>query len=340
MVKTLRITTILIAVAALGFVIFLASKGIASDQGIEKFLAAPGIAEQLQTGSTGKSAVIEEDTPLIRQAKAFALRINPPPPPELVRAPTPEEIRPQATITAKFTLVGTSYYAGDEKSSWALINEVGKGWHWVREGERIGYLTIEKIGMGAVLIRDGDKTYELTAESQKKPDYVASFTGKVEDRNIPEWQGKESALTEATSADQTSVSSTENAQPEHGPTKEEIQDNINWLKQLRENPEKLGMTPEEANELKDFGEILKSFETQIQNTEANEPNAASKSNLPNAVNKPKEPNTVVKPSQPKAPDANERQTPKINQPVPRRQEPNQPESGSGPRELRRIRRAR
>lgn len=332
MVKTLRITTILIALAALGFIIFIAAKGIASDEGIEKFLAAPGIAEQLQAGSAGKSAAIEDDTPLIRQAKAFALRINPPPPPELVRTePTPEEIRPKATITAKFTLVGTSYYAGNEKNSWALIDEVGKGWHWVKEGEKIGYLVIEKIGMGAVLIRDGSKTYELTAEAQQKPDYVASFTGTVEDKAIPAWQGKESALTEATSTDQASVSSTENVQPESKPTKEEMRDNINWLKQLQDNPEKLGMAPEEANELKDLGEILKTFETQIQNTEANEPNAAGKSNSPNAAGKP---------SQPNAPDANERQTPKISRPVPGRQEPNQPESDSGPRELRRIRRTR
>jgi hypothetical protein len=341
MVKTLRITTILIAVAALGFIIFIAAKGIASDESIEEFLATLGIAEQLQAGSAVKSDAIEQDTPLIRQAKAFALRINPPPPPEPVRTePTPEEIRPQATITAKFKLVGTSYYAGNEKNSWALIDEIGKGWHWVKEGEKIGYLVIEKIGMGAVLIRDGSKTYELTAESEQKPDYVTSFTGKGEDKTIPAWQGKGSTLTEATSTDQTSVSSTENVQPEPEPTKEEMQDNINWLKQIQDNPEKLGMAPEEANELKGLGEILKSFETQIQNTEANEPNAAGKSNSPNAVGKPKEPNAVGKPSPAKAPDANERQTPKINRPVPRQQEPNQPESGSGPRELRRIRRTR
>ncbi|MGB8226063.1 MAG: hypothetical protein WCE45_04215 [Sedimentisphaerales bacterium] len=342
MVKTLRITTILIAVAALGIIIFIAAKGIASDKGIEKFLAAPGIAEQL-AGSAEKGAPIEQDTPLIRQAKAFALRINPPPPPEPVRrAPTPEELRPKAAITAKFTLVGTSYYAGNEKSSWALINEVGKGWHWVREGEKIGYLVIEKIGMGAVLIRDGDKTYELTAESQQKPDYVTSFTGEVESKAVPDWQGKESNQSEAVSTDPNSVSSAENVQPELGPepTKEEVQDNINWLKQLQENPETLGMTSEEANELKDLGEILKSFETQLQNIEANEPNAADKSNSPNAVDKPKEPNAVGKPSPAKAPDANEKQPPKINRPVPRRQEPNQPEGGSGPREPRRIRRTR
>lgn len=336
MVKTLRITTILIAVAALGIIIFIAAKGIASDDGIEKFLAAPGIAEQL-AGSAAKGAVIEQDTPLIRQAKAFSLRINPPPPPAPVvkTEPTPEEIRPQATITAKFTLVGTSYYAGDEKNSWALINEVGKGWHWVKEGEKIGHLEIEKIGMGAVLIRDGSKTYELTAESQQKPDYVKSFTGAVESKAIPAWQGRESNQPEpeAASIDQNSVSSAENVQPEpepaHEPTKEEVQDNIDWIKQMQENPEKLGMTPEEANELKDLGEILKTFETEM--PEANEPNA---------VDKPKEPNAVDKPSPTKAPDANEKQTPKINRPVSKRQEPNQPEGSSGPRELRRIRRTK
>jgi len=275
----------LIALAALGLIIFIAAKGIASDKDMEKFLAAPGIAEQLQAGSAGGEASnLEQDTPLIRQAKQFALRINPPPPPEPVRVESPPEApRPKATITAKFTLVGTSYHTGDEENSWALINEVGKGWHWVKQGEKIGYLVVERIGDGAVLIRDGGNSYELTTEREQKPDYVKSFTGTItSEKTIPAWQGKEGTVTEAVSEDKTSVSSTENTQPvpteSPKPTKEEVQENIDWLKQIQDNPALLGMTAEEAKELGDLGDTLKTLETELKGLESNEPNVAVEPN--------------------------------------------------------------
>ncbi len=280
MVKTLKITTFLIAVLALGLIIFIAAKGIASNKDIEKFLAAPGVAAQLQANSAGKKeSDVERETPLIRQAKEFALRINPPPPPQPVRVESPPEApRPKAAITAKFTLVGTSYHTGDEENSWALINEVGKGWHWVKQGNKVGYLTVERIGDGVVLIRDGANTYELVAERQQKPDYVKSFTGRL-DKTTVAWQSAQNAVTEAVSEDQTGISSTESAQPvpTEGPkpTKEEVQENINWLKQLQENPESLGMTAEEAKELGDLGDMLKAFETELKAIEPNEPNTAS-----------------------------------------------------------------
>ena len=275
----------LIALAALGLIIFIAAKGIASDKDMDKFLAAPGIAEQLQAGSVGGEASnLEQDTPLIRQAKQLALRINPPPPPEPVRAePPPDAPRPKATITAKFTLVGTSYHTGDEENSWALINEVGKGWHWVKQGEKIGYLVVERIGDGVVLIRDEGSTYELVAERQEKPDYVKSFTGTItSEKTIPAWQGKEGAVTEAVSEDKTSVSSTENTQPvpteEPKPTKEQVQENIDWIRQIQENPASIGMTAEEAKELGDLGDTLKTLETELKGLEPNEPNVAVEPN--------------------------------------------------------------
>ena len=285
MVKTLKITTFFIAAVALCLIIFISAKGIASDKDFEKFLAVPGVAEQLQTGSAVKKVPdSEQETPLIRQAKAFALRINPPPPPEPVRVEPPPSVeapRPQAPVTAKFKLVGTSYHTGDEKNSWALIDEVGKGWHWVKQGETVGHLVIEGIGDGIVLIRDGSNTYELTAERQGKPDYVKSFSGTVMEKTVPSWQGKASTVTEAVSTDQTSVPGTENAQPAQPvpaeqpkpSTKEQAEENIKWLKQIQENPESLGMTAEEANELGNFGDVLKSLEAEIKTTESNEPNA-------------------------------------------------------------------
>jgi hypothetical protein len=315
MVKTLRITTLLIAIVALALIIFIAAKGIASDKDMEKFLAAPGIAEQLQASSTGNKAPdIERDTLLVRQAKQFALRINPPPPPAPVRVePPPEAQRPKAAITAKFTLVGTSYHTGDEKNSWALINEVGKGWHWVKQGSKVGYLTIERIGDGIVLIRDGSSTYELVAERQQKPDYVKSFTGEL-DKTTVAWRGTKNTVTEAISQEQeqSPVSSTENAQPvpteEPKVTKEQVQENINWIKQMQENPESLGMTAEEAKELGGLGDMLKTLETELKTVESNAPEA-------------NEPNAAAEPNSVKIKDANEQKSsPEITEK--QRSEPN------------------
>ncbi len=283
MVKTLKITTFFIAVLALGVIIFIAAKGLASDKAFDKFLAAPGIAEQLQTGSVDKKAPdVDQETPLIRQARAFALRINPPPPPPPPRMKMPVtrgDPRPKATVTAKFKLVGTSYHIGDEKNSWALIDEVGKGWHWVRQNEKIGHLVVEGIGDGVVLIRDGSETYVLAAERKEKPDYVQSFTGTVAEKIIPSWQDTQNTVSEAVSTDRTGVLGTENAQNvQPGPTKEDIQGNIDWLKQLQENPESLGMTDEEAKEIRDLGNLLEALETELKTAESNEPNAAIEPN--------------------------------------------------------------
>ena len=281
MVKTLRITTALVAILALAFIIFIAAKGIASDKDIEKFLKTPGVAEQLRTGSTGNKAIdTDQDTPLLRQAKALALRINPPPPPPPVQSPSELPVRPKVEVSAKFTLVGTSYYPSDVANSWALINEVGKGWHWARQGEKVGHLMVEKIGDGIVLIRDGSETYELTAERKQKPDYVKSYTGPADsNKTIAPWRSTETPATLPESQQQNPVPSTENTQtvppPEPKVTKEDIQENINWMKQLQENPESLGMTAEEAKELEGLGEVLNSLEAELKSIDSNEPNTVN-----------------------------------------------------------------
>ena len=284
MIRILRIISILIAVAALGFIIF-AVAGAASGGKIDELLSTPGVAEQLQTSYAGKkTSEPDRETPLIRQAKDFALRIDPPPPPTpVVPIQSPDEPpRPKVAVSAQFTLVGTSYYAGDDANSWALINEVGKGFHWVRLGETVGHLKIEKIGNGVVLIRDGSNTYELTAERTQKTDYVQSYTGTgLSDSASDVWQGSGKAIPET----QTAVSNTENAQtPEPTvsmPTESDIKANIEWIKQLKENPESLGMTAEEAKELEGLGDMLKTLETELQQSDMN------------AVDKP-EPNATVK----------------------------------------------
>lgn len=283
MLRTLRITSIAITIVVIGVIIF-AVTGSVSDAKIDKLLSSPGVAEQLQASYSGKrTSETDKDTPLMRQAKAFALRIDPPPPPappQPVQRPD-EPIRPKVDVSAKFTLIGTSYNAGNAAESWALINEVGKGFHWVQIGGTVGYLKIEKIGSGVVLIRDGERTYEMFAERTPKPDLVQSYTGAIPSvTELDAWKnvGKPVITPETPQipAPNTPVPQT----PE--PNAAEIQANIEWIRQMKEKPESFGMTAEEAKELEGLGDMLNTMEAQKQQLDSN----TASSSEPNTANKP------------------------------------------------------
>jgi hypothetical protein len=58
----------------------------------------------------------------------------------------------------------------------ALIDEPGKGFHWVKQSSQVGHLVIDKIKDGAVVIRDGTSTYELAVPD--RIDRVSIVEGK------------------------------------------------------------------------------------------------------------------------------------------------------------------
>ncbi len=282
MIRVLRITSFLAAVTALGFFVFIAARGLAANDNVEKFLKLPDVAKQFQADIAGRrSAGSEAETLLMKQAKAFALRINPPPPPAPPRPAVPSAPaipRPQAPVSAKFKLIGTSYHFGDEANSLALIDEVGKGLHWVKQGGKVGHLIIEKIGDGKVIINDNGKTYELVAEREKRPDLVKSYTGTVvKDEPIILWDlsEKPAAQTEpAVISDDIAETSVQEQDPEE--LRRQTQENIEWLKQFQHDPNSLGMSAEEANELSGLGELLKSLESELEQLkEANDSNLAA-----------------------------------------------------------------
>ena len=278
MIRTMRITVIFAAL-----VLWAVTPCLAADNNLEDLLKKPGIAEQMQANYGGKTtSAAEQDTPLVKQAKTFALRINPPPPPEPVKkepAATTAAPRPKAEITAKFKLIGTSYHLEDDTESWALIDEVGKGLHWVKQGGKVGYLLIEKVGDGSVLINDNGNKYELKAERQNKPDLVKSYTGTAsEDKPVIIFD----MTTEMTSpiSPAAPVVNTENAVPSEPvvqlspeETLRQAQENIEWLKKLQQESGSAGMTNEEANQLGNLGELLQSLENEAERAaaEANSP---------------------------------------------------------------------
>jgi hypothetical protein len=122
----------------------------------------------------------EQVPPLVQQAQALALYLNPPPAPvtpapapgPTSQATAPLEARPSKTMaqappikppasSPKFELHGISYYRQKPDQSMALVLEPGGSRHWVHPGEQVGHLTIERIDSNSVVCRDQAQTYTL-----------------------------------------------------------------------------------------------------------------------------------------------------------------------------------
>lgn len=170
MIKTLRITSVIAAIMAAGFVAFAVVYGFRSDEDIEKFLNSPSIIDQYRRAGGLKGPKDPQSSPLVVQALAFANYINPPPPPP---TPKPTGITTQVVRNADeppppppppptaFKVVATSFCKSRPELSRALIDETGKGTHWVREGTEIMRLTIDRIEEGTILVKGGGKSYTM-----------------------------------------------------------------------------------------------------------------------------------------------------------------------------------
>lgn len=106
-------------------------------------------------------------SPLIAQATAFALYLDPPKPPASPEAPRPRVNPPQpaprpVVTTPKFRLLLTSCHHSQPAESLALISEPGRGDHWIKKGDRVGHLVVESIKEGTLLYRDGNQLREMT----------------------------------------------------------------------------------------------------------------------------------------------------------------------------------
>lgn len=159
---------------ACGFFIFPAFFGVRSDPKIEEFLKSAGVVEKLSKAQAQQSSKGDvKSTPLVTNAQAFGLYLNPPKPvpkPEDAGESVLEEIKP--ALSAKFTLIGTSFSAVRPELSKALIDEPGKGMYWVKQSSKIGHLVIEQIKDGIVVVSDGGRSFELVAERPEKISFL------------------------------------------------------------------------------------------------------------------------------------------------------------------------
>jgi hypothetical protein len=197
MVKTLRITTITAALLAAGFLVFPAVLEARGDKAIEEFLKSPGAIEKFQRARGDQAEGEGQISPLVKQARAFALYLNPPAPkrpPRTATRPSKSRPAPRPKVTsAKFKLLGTSFYALHPDLSLALIDEVGKGIRWVRQSGRVGHLVIDQIKDGLVVVKDSGRTFEVAVvERPKKVNLIKSSTLDKTDAKAalqPGWQG-------------------------------------------------------------------------------------------------------------------------------------------------------
>jgi len=199
MIKTLRITSIIAVVLAVVFFVLPAVFGVRGDEQIEQFLHSAGVIEKFNEarGDRVKDSR-HEVSPLVKQAEAFALYLNPPPKPKTESLASRSKPRPKGPVSPKFKLIGTSLYALHPELSLALIDEPGKGLRWLRQSSKVGHLIIEQVKDGLVVVRDGEKTFELVAErpekrSLLKGDGDSSSGARVTGSKLPEMSAEEKA---------------------------------------------------------------------------------------------------------------------------------------------------
>ncbi len=170
MIKTLRITSIVAAVLAVIFLVFFVLPvvfGGYSDELLEESLDSPGVIEKFNktVGNKAKTGQ-NEVSPLVQQAGAFALYLDPPKPKVPKTASGTTSVTRGPPVTPKFKVLGTSYYKGQPELSLALIDEPGKGLHWVRQSGEVGHFLIKQIKDGIVVFKDGKSTFEIEAEQK------------------------------------------------------------------------------------------------------------------------------------------------------------------------------
>jgi hypothetical protein len=179
MIKTLRITTVIAVILAVGFLAFPVVYGYRYHgiEEIEQFLNSPGAVEMFKKAKGDKRVKGgNQVSPLVAQAIAFKEYLNPtrrPAEPAPTRTPVartqpPVIPKPLGSVSAKFTLIGTSYYASRPELSLAYIDEPGKGLHWIRQGANVAHLLIQEVKDGSVIVKDRDKTVTLVAARTPK----------------------------------------------------------------------------------------------------------------------------------------------------------------------------
>ena len=151
MIQTLRITSVVAAILAGIFFVFPVIYGVRSDESVDKFLQTQSVKEKFENAADIKAKKGDNRvSPLVEQADAFALYLNPVKQPvrTISKGVKTPNITSNINVTPKFKVYATSFYPENPQLSQALIDEPGKGRFWVRQSSMVGHLLVEQVKDG------------------------------------------------------------------------------------------------------------------------------------------------------------------------------------------------
>ena len=239
MIKTLRITSVVAAILAGIFFVFPVVYGVRSDERIDEFLKLPSVREKFEDAADNKANTGESRvSPLVEQAEAFALYLNPLKPTmrKAAKGAKTTNFADRLPVTPKFKVFATSYFAENPELSQALIDEPGKGRYWIRQSSKVGHLLVEQVKDGLVVVKSSKETFELEIEqeSEKRPLNRTPPASSLRSSQSP----KKSTLP-AFSRAATGVRRTTNIPQKlqrNGDDDEKMGELVNKLKDLQRNP--------------------------------------------------------------------------------------------------------
>ncbi|NQT04320.1 MAG: hypothetical protein HQ580_20005 [Planctomycetes bacterium] len=150
---------------------------------VEQILQQPGVIQRFEDTCNRQDKPAEQSSPLVAQARAFSSYLSAPRPSEkkekmlFAANQTPSQSVPVITKppsppapSAKFKVLGTSYYPNQPEKSMALIWQPGSqaGYEkWVKEGSRLGHFIVHKIKRRAIVYRDSqERLHEMAIEKK------------------------------------------------------------------------------------------------------------------------------------------------------------------------------
>ena len=171
MIKTLRITGFLAAIAAIGLFVFSVFFGLRPDDRIENFLLSGTVLDEFKQSHGKRRRGKNQSSPLVEQAKLLAEYLNPTPKPKppprkrvvakggVIDEPEAPPPPPPSSVTSE--VFGVSYYPSRPEESLAWIVAKNKQKRWARQGEVISHWTISKITEDKVTVTSGDRSADL-----------------------------------------------------------------------------------------------------------------------------------------------------------------------------------
>jgi hypothetical protein len=187
MVRALNTFGVLAIISAVCLIVFGVVQQLQAADAIERNLDLNIIEKFNKAEGSSENKSQKTLNPLVEQAKAYALYLNPPEPKPKPQRTRVASVRQQRNIKnrkttstnsrkiaaakstklqPKFTLVGTSYYRSAPEKSMALVSEPGKGVHWVKKGSHLGHFIVEKVERETIVYRDGNVLRQMTVDTK------------------------------------------------------------------------------------------------------------------------------------------------------------------------------